>query len=71
MAVRIIDVAEKAGVSTATVSRVLNDDPRIKEKTRKKVLKAIKETGYRMNNVARSLKTSKTRTVGFLAPRTC
>ncbi|MBI9101771.1 MAG: LacI family DNA-binding transcriptional regulator [Spirochaetales bacterium] len=68
MAIRIKDVAEKAGVSTATVSRVLNNDPKIAEKTKKKVLKAIHETGYRMNNVARSLKTSRTRTIGFLAP---
>jgi len=68
MASRIKDVAEKAGVSTATVSRVLNDDPKITEKTRNKVLEAINETGYRMNNVARSLKTSRTRTIGFLAP---
>ncbi len=68
MAIRIKDVAEKAGVSTASVSRVLNNDPRIAEKTRTRVLKAIDETGYRMNNVARSLKTRRSRTIGFLAP---
>lgn len=68
MAVRVKDVAQAAGVSTATVSRVLNDDPRIADGTRKKVLTAIEATGYRMNNVARSLKTRKTRTIGFLVP---
>lgn len=68
MAVRVKDVAIAAGVSTATVSRVINDDPRIADATRKKVLTAIKSTGYRMNNAARSLKTQKTRTIGFLVP---
>jgi len=62
------DVALRAGVSTATVSRVLNNHPRISQATRERVLKAIRETGYRMNNVARSLKTRKTRIIGFLVP---
>jgi len=62
------DVALRAGVSTATVSRVLNDHPRISQATRERVLAAIHETGYRMNNVARSLKTRKTRIIGILVP---
>lgn len=68
MAVKIKDVAEKAGVSTATVSRVLNDDPRITDATKAKVMEAVRQTGYRMNSVARSLRTAQTRIIGFLAP---
>ena len=68
MAITVKDVAEKAGVSTATVSRVLNKDPGIKPVTRKKVMEAITATGYRLNRAARSLKTSRTGTVGLLVP---
>src|SRR5690554_5059097 len=42
----IYDIAKKAGVSISTVSRVLNNSPSVKEATRKKVEKAIKETNY-------------------------
>ena len=68
MAVTVKDVAESAGVSTATVSRVINDDPGIKPETRERVKKAIRTTGYRINKAARSLKTSRTGTVGLLVP---
>ncbi|MCR4431892.1 MAG: LacI family transcriptional regulator [Tepidanaerobacteraceae bacterium] len=63
----IKDVAAKAGVSTATVSRVLNGE-KVKEETKEKVLKTIKLLGYRPNQIARSLKTQKTHTVGFVVP---
>jgi LacI family transcriptional regulator len=68
MAVTVKDVASAAGVSTATVSRVLNDNPGVAAATRTRVLRAIQDTGYRMNTIARSLKTSRTRTIGFLVP---
>lgn len=68
MAVTLKNVAELAGVSTATVSRVLNNDIRIRDKTRTKVLDSIQALGYTMNNVARSLKTNRTRTIGFVCP---
>lgn len=68
MSVTIKDVAKAAGVSAATVSRVINDDSRISEETRNKVNNCIQKLGYKINNVARSLKTNKTRTVGFIAP---
>jgi len=68
MAITVKDVAKKAGVSTATVSRVLNSDPGIKPETREKVENAIRITGYRMNKAARSLKTSRTGTIGLLVP---
>ncbi len=68
MAASIKDVAKEAGVSIATVSRVLNDIDVVNEETKKKVLEAIKKLGYRPNIVARSLKTQKTRTIGILIP---
>ncbi len=68
MAVTIKDVARLAGVSTATVSRVINKDHSVKLSTCNMVLKVITETGYRRNSVARNLKTSRTHTIGFLTP---
>ena len=68
MATSIKDVAREAGVSIATVSRVLNDIDVVSEDTKKKVLDAIKKLGYRPNIVARSLKTQKTKTIGILVP---
>ena len=62
MATSIKDVAREAGVSIATVSRVLNDIDVVNEDTKKKVLDAIKKLGYRPNIVARSLKTQRTKT---------
>jgi LacI family transcriptional regulator len=68
MATSITDVAREAGVSIATVSRVLNDIDVVNEDTKKKVVDAIKKLGYRPNIVARSLKTQKTKTIGILLP---
>lgn len=68
MGVTVKDVARAAGVSTATVSRVVNDDPRISPKTRDRVLEAINRLDYKINNIARSLKTSRTYTIGFISP---
>ncbi len=62
------DVAKKAGVSTATVSRVINKDPKVQKKTRDSVLVAMKEIGYRVNPIARSLRAQKTHTIGIVAP---
>ena len=68
MATSIKDVAKEAGVSIATVSRVLNDIDVVNEETKKKVLEAIEKLGYRPNIVARSLKTQRTRTIGVVVP---
>ena len=63
------DVAKRAGVSNAVVSYVVNNGPRkTSEETRKKVLKAIEELGYRKNNVARSLKTNTSKVIGLIIP---
>jgi len=62
----IYDVAGAAGVSLATVSRVLNNPEKVKEETRQRVLKVIKELGYRPNVIARGLASRKTTTVGIV-----
>ena len=63
----MIDVATRSGVSHQTVSRVLNGHKSVTEKTRKKVLKAVEELGYRPNLTARALVTGKTATIGVLS----
>jgi LacI family transcriptional regulator len=66
--VRIVDVAEAAGVSRATVSMVLNGaDPHISEGTRLRVREAARELGYTPNAVARSLRTQQTRSVALIS----
>jgi LacI family transcriptional regulator len=63
------DVAKLAGVSTATVSYVINNGPRpVAQETREKVLRAIDQLGYRPNQLARSLTTGRTRTIGIIIP---
>jgi DNA-binding LacI/PurR family transcriptional regulator len=64
----ISQVAQRAGVGVATVSRVLNRSPRVSEPTRLRVLEAIDELGYAPNAAARALSTGRTRTVGVVAP---
>jgi LacI family transcriptional regulator len=64
----IYDVAREAGVSMATVSRVVNGNPNVKPTTRKKVLEAIEKLGYRPNAVARGLASKRTTTVGVIIP---
>lgn len=61
-----VDVAERAGVSQATVSRVLSGKDRVAEPTRAKVLKALDELGYEPNLNARALKTRRTRTIAVV-----
>ena len=62
------DVAKKAGVSTATVSHVINNTRFVTPETREKVLSAIRELGYSPNETARSLKTGKTNKIMFIVP---
>jgi len=69
MRVTRVDVARLAGVSTATVSYVINDGPRpVSKETRQRVLEAIDQLGYRPSAIARSLATRKTNSVGFVLP---
>lgn len=64
----IHDVAHAAGVSSATVSRVLAGSKTVKPALRERVLKAIKELNYRPNRVARSLRVQKSTTIGLIIP---
>lgn len=67
-AITIHDVAREAGVSTQTVSRVLNNKGEIRPSTRQRVLEVIQRLGYRPNNLARSLATARTFTLGLIVP---
>jgi LacI family transcriptional regulator len=68
--ITIRDVAAAAKVSTATVSRVLNNDEmeQVAPKTRERVFQAIEKLGYRINHAARSLKTKSSQAVAIVAP---
>ena len=62
----IIDVAQKAGVSFKTVSRVLNNEPGVRDRTRGKVLNAAQSLNYKVNHSARSLRARSPTLVGLL-----
>ncbi|MGV2619785.1 UNVERIFIED_CONTAM: LacI family DNA-binding transcriptional regulator [Halobacillus marinus] len=66
--VTIKDVAKEAGVSVATVSRVLNDNGYVGADTREKVMEAISKLNYSPNEVARSLYKRESRLIGLLLP---
>ena len=61
----INDIARITGVSTSTVSRVLNNHPSVSPRTRTKVIEVIKKCDYRPNAIARSLTTKKSYTIGM------
>lgn len=62
----IRDIAKLAGVGVSTVSRVINEHPDVKDETREKILKIIKESNYIPNNSARILKKNYTNNIGVL-----
>ena len=64
----IVDIARLAGVSTATVSHVINNSGRFSAETKEKVMKVIEEHGFVSNNAARSLKSSSSHTIGLILP---
>lgn len=70
MIITMLDVANKAGVSKATVSRVLAGNSYVSKTTRDRVFKAIEETGYRPNLLARNLATSKSQSIGLMISNT-
>ncbi len=61
-------ISQKAGVSTATVSRVLNDSPLVHPKTKRKVLRIVQELNYVPNALARNLSLNRTDTIGAILP---
>jgi LacI family transcriptional regulator len=62
------DVADQAGVSRSTVSRVVNEHPNVSEDVRKRVLKVIQKTGYRPHAAARTLASHHSWTIGLVLP---
>ena len=63
------DVARVAGVSQATVSRVLQDSVHVRPETRERVLAALREVGYTPNANARAMRTRRTSTIGIVMER--
>lgn len=68
MSITLRDIAEKAGVSLKTVSRVINKEPQVNSETRLKIEQIIEEIGYQPNYIARSLKKNKTNIIGYIIP---
>lgn len=67
--VTIYDIAEKLGISAATVSRGLKDHPGINKNTKKKILDAAAKMGYRSNSVASNLRKQRGNIIGVIVPR--
>ncbi len=65
---RLKDIAIETGYSIKTVSRAINNHPDISETTKEKILKVAKRYGYHPNMLARSLRTQKTFTIGYIIP---
>lgn len=68
MAATIRDIAKEAGVSVATVSRLINRSGYVGARTAARVQDAIERLGFRSNAIGRSLSTAKTRTFGVIVP---
>ncbi len=66
MSLRIKDVAEAAGVSVTTVSRVLSNNGPVRDSVRRRVLEVIEQLGYRPNAAARRLRSGDTATIGLI-----
>jgi LacI family transcriptional regulator len=67
MRVTIKDIAKRVGVTPATVSMVINSSPKISQKTKERVMQAIKEMNYHPNYIGRSLVKGKTNNIGVVA----
>jgi LacI family transcriptional regulator len=64
----IYDISKKLNVSVATVSRALNDNPRISQATKELVVKTAKDMNYKQNNLAKALKSGETKNIGIIVP---
>ena len=62
------DIADMAGVSVATVSRVINQNGRFSKETEDRVNEVIRKTNYQPNQLARGLRTNRAKTIGVLVP---
>ncbi|MBZ4034023.1 LacI family transcriptional regulator [Flavobacterium sp. 17A] len=67
--VTIYDIAEKLNITAATVSRALNNNPKIKEATRELVIKTASEMNYKQNKLALALKSGRSNNIGVIVPR--
>ena len=66
--VTIKDIAKKAGVSYATVSRALNNKVDVNQETRRQIIKIAKQMGYRPNVIAQNLVNQRTNTLALIVP---
>lgn len=66
---KIKDIAELSGVAPSTVSRVINNSGYVSVELREKVQAVLEKTGYIPNNIAKSLKTKRTNTIGVIIPQ--
>ncbi|MGF7437090.1 LacI family DNA-binding transcriptional regulator [Lentilactobacillus senioris] len=64
--ITIKEIAKEAGVSVATVSRALNDSPRVMPATKERIQQIANQLGYRVNDLARSIRVKKTFTIGVV-----
>lgn len=67
--VSIHDIARELNINSSTVSRALNNNPRVSQKTKDRVIAKANELGYQKNLLASSLRNSKTHTIGVIVPR--
>ena len=65
--VTLKEIAKECGVSTATVSNILNGKNKVSEETRKRVMDVIEERGYKLNYIAQGLRKQKSQTIGVIA----
>lgn len=66
----LVDIARQAGVSRSTVSRVINGEQYVSERTREKVMAVVNKVGYTPNPIARMLVKQSTRVIGIVIPHT-
>ena len=66
--ITIYDISAKLNISVATVSRALNDDPKVSFATKELVIKVAKEMNYKQNKLAKALKSGSTKNVGIIVP---
>jgi LacI family transcriptional regulator len=67
--ITLLDIAKALSITTATVSRALNNHPAISDATKKRVNEVAKELGYEPNFLASGLRSGKTKTIGVIVPR--
>ncbi|WP_304198707.1 LacI family DNA-binding transcriptional regulator [Flavobacterium alvei] len=67
--VTIHDIAKELNIDSSTVSRALSNNPRVKQKTKDRILEKANEMGYQRNLLASSLRNNKTNTIGVIVPR--